>query len=380
MLVSPDGALGKLPLAVLPGRQPGTYLIEERAIAIVPVPQALPEWLAEREGRGGPRPEAPDRGPSLLLVGDVDFGATPGASDVRVVSRAAVRPRAGAWARFASLPATRDEIRAVQQAFKQVEPDAPVLVLNRGQATEQALRQQAPRHRYLHLATHGFFSPAGVRSALDPEPASPHGVLGPAPEEIDPFGGRGIVGFHPGLLSGLALAGANRPLEPGQDDGILTALEVAELDLSGVELTVLSACETGLGETAGGRQAGGEGLLGLQRAFQVAGARGVVATLWDVDDEATRALMERFYENLWQKKLMRLEALREAQLWMLRGGWRREPAQPHAVEEKLTGAKVKEAIRERRSVEPVPAEAPADQPDRVPPDYWAAFVLSGDWR
>jgi len=76
---------------------------------------------------------------------------------------------------------------------------------------------------------------------------------------------------------------------------------------------------------------------------------------------------------------MRLEALREAQLWMLRGGWRREPAQPHAVKEKLTGAKV-EANWERRSVEPVPAEAPADQPDRVSPDYWAAFVLSGDWR
>ena len=311
VLVSPDGALGKLPLAALPGRQPGTYLIEERAIALVPVPQALAELLAGREGRGGPGPAAPDPGPSLLLVGDVDFGATPGDSDARIVSRVAARPRAGAWARFDPLPATRDEIRAVQHSFTQVEPGAPVLVLSRGQATEQALRQQAPRHRYLHLATHGFFSPAGVRSTLDPEPASPLGAPGPAPREIDPFGGRGIVGFHPGLLSGLALAGANRPLEPGQDDGILTALEVAEMDLSGVELTVLSACQTGLGATAEGRQAGGEGLLGLQRAFQVAGARGVVATFWDVDDEATRALMERFYENLWQKKLMRLEALRE---------------------------------------------------------------------
>ncbi len=172
VLVAPDGALGRLPLAALPGRQPGTYLIEERAIAIVPVPQALPEVLAGREGRGGPRPEVPERGPSLLLVGDVDFGATPGASDVRVVSRAAARPRAGAWARFDPLPATRDEIREVHHAIKQVEPDAPVLVLSRGQATEQALRQQAPRHRYLHLATHGFFSPAAVRSALDPRPSA----------------------------------------------------------------------------------------------------------------------------------------------------------------------------------------------------------------
>ena len=88
-----------------------------------------------------------------------------------------------------------------------------------------------------------------------------------------------MVGFHPGLLSGLALAGANRPPEPGQDDGILTALEVAELDLSGVEMVTLSACQTGLGQSAGG-----EGLLGLQRAFQVAGAHAVVASSLGCDD------------------------------------------------------------------------------------------------
>ena len=137
--------------------------------------------------------------------------------------------------------------------------------------------------------------PRKLRSALAPEPAGLRGAAGPGPQAIDPFGGRGVVGFHPGLLSGLALAGANRPPEPGQDDGILTALEVAELDLAGVELVVLSACETGLGQSAGG-----EGLLGLQRAFQVAGPtpwsppsgmhdKGPVAALWDVNDLKTRA-------------------------------------------------------------------------------------------
>src|SRR5207237_1170835 len=135
----------------------------------------------------------------------------------------------------------------------------------------------------------------------------------------------------------------------GQDDGILTALEVAELDLGGVELAVLSACQTGLGEAAGG-----EGLLGLQRAFQVAGTRAVVASLWSVDDEATRKLMERFYENLWGKKMSKLEALREAQRWMLTEGLKR--------------GLVREDILDR------PADA------RTPPYFWAAFVLSGDWR
>jgi CHAT domain-containing protein len=98
------------------------------------------------------------------------------------------------------------------------------------------------------------------------------------------------------------------------DDGILTASEVAQIDLRETELVVLSACETGLGAVAGG-----EGILGLQRAFQLAGAKTVVASLWQVSDEATLALMVEFYRNLWERRLGRLEALREAQLAMLRG-------------------------------------------------------------
>jgi CHAT domain-containing protein len=75
---------------------------------------------------------------------------------------------------------------------------------------------------------------------------------------------------------------------------------------------VLSACETGLGATAGG-----EGVKGLQNAFHQAGCRTVVASLWRVDDAATRALMDRFYTNLWEKKQPPLEALRDAQLSVL---------------------------------------------------------------
>src|SRR5262249_57730828 len=94
--------------------------------------------------------------------------------------------------------------------------------------------------------------------------------------------------------------------------GIMTAEEVGGLDLKGCELAVLSACETGLG-----RVAGGEGVLGLQRAFHQAGCRTVVASLWRVDDAATMALMTRFYANLWDKGLAPLEALRQAQLSVL---------------------------------------------------------------
>ena len=126
-------------------------------------------------------------------------------------------------------------------------------------------------------------------------------------------------------------------------------MEVAELDLTGVELAVLSACETGLGEVAGG-----EGLLGLQRAFQEAGAGSVVASLWTVGDEPTRALMARFYENLWRQGQPPAQALREVQLYMLKEGKKRG-----VVRVELEGAD-------------------ASKSDRLPPFYWAAFVLSTD--
>jgi CHAT domain-containing protein/Tfp pilus assembly protein PilF len=345
VLVSPDGAVARLPLAALPGSRPASYLIEELAIAVVPVPQLLPELLTARPGA--------DKGePSLLLVGDVDYGALPGRTDERSSSRSAMRgSRAGALPGFGELTASRREIVAVRDSFEQHFTAGHVRTLRRDQATEAAVREQAPRHRYLHFATHGFFALPELRSALAPA-AEPKG-----PSD-DFFGRRGVSGWHPGLLSGLVLAGANRPAQAELGDGVLTALEVAQLDLSGVELAVLSACETGLGEAAGG-----EGLLGLQRAFQVAGARSVVASLWKVDDDACHLVMVGLYENLWRSKqpLGKLEALRQSQLALLREGRQRGPGVERPVDPKA----LKQASREA---------------GRTPPFYWAAFVLSGDWR
>jgi len=118
VLVSPDGALGRLPLAALPGQKPDTYLIEERAIALVPLPQDLPELLAKHSG-DEQRPEAKESTPSLLLVGDVDYGASPGSADTETSRVAARDTRAGALGMFDQLPQTREEIVAVQDSFKE---------------------------------------------------------------------------------------------------------------------------------------------------------------------------------------------------------------------------------------------------------------------
>jgi CHAT domain-containing protein len=95
------------------------------------------------------------------------------------------------------------------------------------------------------------------------------------------------------LRSGLALAGANKRDLAISDNGILTALEMASLDLWGTQLVVLSACETGLGDTRIG-----DGVYGLRRALVIAGTETQIMSLWEVDDAATRDLMVDYYDRL----------------------------------------------------------------------------------
>lgn len=118
----------------------------------------------------------------------------------------------------------------------------------------------------------------------------------------------------------------------GQDNGLLQAWEVFEQLRLDADLVTLSSCGSGTGQTPAG-----EGVLSLARAFQYAGARSVVASLWDIPDRSTALLMQRFYAGL-ARGLDKDEALRRAQLALLR------------------------------------------QPETSPPFYWAAHQLIGDWR
>lgn len=187
--------------------------------------------------------------------------------------------------------------------------------------------------RVVHLATHGFFLGSSCRSALSVDRGV--GLL-----EIEPAGSpREEVGENPLLLSGLALAGANHRAAagPGEEDGILTALEVAALDLAGAEWAVLSACDTGLGDLAAG-----EGVLGLRRAFGTAGARSLIMSLWPVEDASARAWMKALCTARLRDGLSTVEAVRAASLSVLNS---RRVAQQSTA-----------------------------------PLYWAGFVAAGDWR
>lgn len=106
------------------------------------------------------------------------------------------------------------------------------------------------------------------------------------------------------------------------EDGIVTAYEVAQMDLKNTELVVLSACETGLGDIKGS-----EGVFGLQRAFRIAGAKHLLMSLWKVPDEATQLLMEQFYKNWLDKKMPIKDAFKTAQNWLrtIKGGIYKEP-------------------------------------------------------
>jgi CHAT domain-containing protein/Tfp pilus assembly protein PilF len=350
VLLAPDAALTGLPWAALPGRQPGRLLLEEYALATVPDGQLLLDLLLT--------PPAKGKQDIVLAAGGIDYDQPAPAVALAPPAEGLARaPRAGKdrplWS---ALAATAKELAQIERlAGKRT------VVKHQGAAGSTAqLLTDLPRARWTHLATHGFFADPSVRSifqlSVEDYKRSRRG------ERI------GLGARSPLVLSGLVCAGANRVVtDPEKDDGgILTAEAIAGLNLDNLELAVLSACETGLGASAGG-----EGVFGLQRAFHLAGARSVVASLWKIDDDATQALMQEFYRNLWERRLPRLEALRRAQLAMLlhydaKAGRLRAPGAAVPVDPAELAA-AREKLRT------------AGRPP-LPPLYWAGFILSGDWR
>jgi CHAT domain-containing protein len=204
-------------------------------------------------------------------------------------------------------------------------------LLTGSNATESAVKKTVGGRRIVHLATHAFFLGADCETA----PANTRAVGGLAGVPAR----SAMAVDNPLLLSGLALAGANTRTGtlPSKDDGILTAEEVAGLNLQGTEWAVLSACDTGVGTIRAG-----EGVLGLRRAFEIAGARTVIMSLWSVEDQATGAWMRMLYEGRLKEGLNTPASVQYASLSILRS--RRGRGQS------------------------------------THPFYWGAFVAVGDWQ
>lgn len=270
-----------------------------------------------------------DRASALLAVGGAAF-------DELVPTRSAASvwrgPECESLARvhFEALPGSLNEIGDISALWPKTRP-TDVTILSGPAATESAVKRAVSGHRVVHLATHGFF----LGSDCAPSLAGRRAVGGIARSSTMAT----VAAENPLLLTGLVLAGANNRGKAtlDQDEGILTAEEIAGLNLEGTEWAGLSACDTGLGEIRAG-----EGVFGLRRAFQIAGARTVIMSLWSVEDATARVWMRALYKGRLRKNLDTAAAVREANLF---------------------------ALRARRA---------AGQSTH--PFHWAAFVAAGDWR
>lgn len=279
--LSADGVFNLLSLGAIKNPETKKYLLEELDIHLIGSTRDL---LLPSSNKS--------IGQSSLLIGYPQYNLShsstllPANSQVNKLMSRSIR---GSLSRFlrgtsgiAALPGTKREVELISEELaKKHEP----MVLLDADATEQRIKQTASPD-ILHIATHGYFL---EDEAIENTP-------------------------NPLLNSGLILAGAANFIRHGknplhaEDDGVLTAYEAMNLDLEGTNLVVLSACETGLGTIQNG-----EGVYGLQRAFQLAGAKYIIMSLWPVDDEATQFLMSEFYRQWTETENVR-EAFRLAQL------------------------------------------------------------------
>jgi CHAT domain-containing protein len=295
LLVSPDGPLNLIPFAALIDEH-GNYLLDRYTITYLTSGRDLLRLQVARERKGQP-----------VIVAAPDFGDPP----LVPGSRAKVDY---SQVFFGPLPGVRDEARALETLL----PNATRLIGEH--ATEAALKQVAGP-TILHIATHGFFLPD--RDATTDRPSAASG-------DRRRLGRWAAWTENPLLRSGLALAGANQGGR-GDDDGVLTALEAAGLDLWGTKLVVLSACDTGVGDVKEG-----DGVYGLRRALVLAGSESQLMSLWAVSDRSTRDLMIGYYSRL-NAGQGRGDALQQVQ-------------------------------RETRN-----------NPRHAHPYYWAGFIQSGQW-
>ena len=254
------------------------------------------------------------------------------------------------------LPATLTEAEEIETHLRNAGTHATLYTDTVG--TETSFKALSGRRtRLMHIATHGFYWTEREAQAIGDRLA----FLNTAGQTARYVEDKALT------RSGLFFAGVNHalegePLPANVDDGILTAREISTLDLRGLDLVVLSACQTGLGEITG------DGVFGLQRGFKKAGAKTLLMSLWKVDDQATQLLMTRFYANLVGGR-SKAEALREAQQYV----------REYIVEQKVTPPDGRRPLSAQARQQAQQQQAGVAETQRVrpyhSPRFWAAFIL-----
>lgn len=292
LLIVADGPISHVPWQIL--LSTGRRIIDDHSITYLSSAREMTRWNTGTSPRPSTEP---------LIVADPDFnlGGTP------TESAGPLNP----------LPGTCEEARKIGELLG-VEPLT-------GAAAVKIALEETRSPVIVHLATHGLYLPAFETPASGShfETVAVLEVPGEGSYLLEAVHGDtvgdGYSGRLPGpgadplLRSAVALAGFNTWVRgaaatPSAGNGLLTADEVCSLDLRNTRVTVLSACETGLGE-----QRPAEGVIGLRWAFGVAGAAAVVSTLWQVADEPTQQLMTDLYRRLMEGVPV-ASALRAAQL------------------------------------------------------------------
>ena len=305
IFISPDGLLNVLPFDLLTDDD-DSYLLENFDLRIISSSRDLAlEPLLAAKG-------------DLMIIAGPDYDSdkllkTPAAREVthnrsRSVSQGA---RMGSGLRglnFDPLPGAEKEGEVIKEVADLKDASSggsrESKIYSQRIAEEKLLRNMSSAPEVLHIATHGFFLKEDEKLKKRLQGLSRGSTSIPPPAD------------NPLLRAGLAFAGLNANASmlgeiDTDNDGVLTAMEVLSLDLAGTQLVVLSACETGLGEIHEG-----EGVYGLRRSFQEAGARNIINSFWEVSDAGTQLLMTKFYDKFLTGMSAR-QALREARLEML---------------------------------------------------------------
>jgi CHAT domain-containing protein/tetratricopeptide (TPR) repeat protein len=314
LLISADGALFELPFEILP--LPGNrYLIEEYDIHYV---DTVRDIVCFDDPAAAQSPSLVVADPNFDLCAGLPMQeASASASQTQSEDgpRFADRIRSyfdDDWPGFSRLKGAREEGLYVRDLL------GIGTVLWQGDQALKGKLIQVKSPRILHIATHGFvFSEIKSHEELK---------RGPWFGQFDiPERDFSEITDNPLLRSGLLLAGANsflrgRPAVAGAEDGILTAVDICGMDLSGTDLVVLSACSTGLGKVKPG-----EGVFGMRRAFVLAGARSLLVSLWSVPDQETKVLLSRFYTGL-NRGISKTTALKEAKMAVINDLRKRQEA------------------------------------------------------